>query len=41
MKQSLAVRWQKAGITNDFIFGNVMTMHHNCQDLLQVILPNQ
>lgn len=32
--------WQKAGITNDFIFGNVMQMGNNCRDLLRAILPD-
>lgn len=31
--------WRKAGITNDFIFGNVMQMGNNCRDLLRAILP--
>lgn len=31
--------WQQAGITNDFIFGNVMQMGNNCLNLLRAILP--
>lgn len=31
--------WLKAGITNDFIFGNVMRIGNNCRDLLRAILP--
>ena len=32
-------KWQQAGITNDFIFGNVMQIGNNCRDLLRAILP--
>lgn len=39
MDQSILRRWQRAGITNDFIFGNVMQMGNNCRDLLRAILP--
>lgn len=31
--------WQKAWITDDFVFGNVMQMGNNCRDLLRAILP--
>lgn len=31
--------WQAAGITDDFIFGNVMQMGGNCLNLLRAILP--
>lgn len=40
MRKSILRRmWQEAGITNDFIFGNVIQMGNNCRDLLRAILP--
>lgn len=39
INRNLEKRWQEAGITNDFIFGNVMIRHDNCKCLLQAILP--
>lgn len=39
MTQFALKQWQQAGITNDFIFGNVMQMGNNCRDLLRAILP--
>lgn len=39
MIDAILKRWHDAGITNDFIFGNVMQMGNNCRDLLRAILP--
>lgn len=39
MKPNFKDDWRKAGITNDFIFGNVMQVGNNCRDLLRAILP--
>lgn len=39
MARSSYLQWQQAGITNDFVFGNVMLMGNNFRDLLRAILP--
>lgn len=39
MTQFALKQWRQAGITNDFIFGNVMHLGNNCRDLLRAILP--
>lgn len=39
MARSSYLQWQQAGITNDFVFGNVMLIGNNFRDLLRAILP--